>query len=75
VHGIVFPAPLKGHRQATRRAHFAEEIFGQRCAALLTRIPHLNERWNAIKPGIHRRTPARREHDDRILVDCRDLLD
>src|SRR6266404_3508069 len=28
VHGIVFPAPLKGDRQPTRRIHFAKENFG-----------------------------------------------
>src|SRR5204863_7330887 len=67
VFGVVFPLPLKGNWQATRWVYISEENFGECRAALLTWIPRLNQRRNAIEPRTHVHTSARSHDDYRIL--------
>ena len=65
MHRIIFPAAFEGHRQTPGGVHLAKEDFRERDAALLSRIPGLNQRGHSIHPSAHVYAAARGHDDDR----------
>src|ERR1700730_3251376 len=73
--GIFFPPAFKRSLQFSRWAEVAEENLPKRRAALLPRIPGMQNRGNLIKPLAHIDVSAGIENNDYILVYAGDLLD
>src|ERR1700730_193759 len=73
--GIVFPPAFKCSRQFSGWAEIAEENLRQRRAALLPRIPGMENGGELVEPLAHSDVSAGIQNNDHVLVHAGNLLD
>src|SRR5882762_8605230 len=72
---VIFPPAFKRGRQLTGRTDFAKKNLRESRAALLPRIPSVQQCGNLVDPRRHVDVSSRGQHNDHILVNLQNLLD